>query len=233
MRKHFITFSDSKYNTTKLRIYNEAVNSNFFDTITLYGESDLPDSLLSYCLANERGFGFWSWKPFIVKTHLGKIEFNDILIYCDVGCIINPNGIVRFNEYIELLKKYEMLAFQMHHLEKEYTKMDTLISLKGEHLSDTGQIAATSFLLKKTNNTLDIINNWNEYSNDKHLIDDSESIIQNDSSFKDHRHDQSILSILCKMNNVHLLGNEIWMALDKLGNIFDNNYPLHGARLKY
>lgn len=54
---------------------------------------------------------------------LDEINENDILIYLDVGCTINPKGKEKFNEYIELLNKNDegIISFQLNHLEKKYT----------------------------------------------------------------------------------------------------------------
>ena len=40
---HLITYGDNKYENTKMRLKNEALNTNWFDTITLYGPNDLDD----------------------------------------------------------------------------------------------------------------------------------------------------------------------------------------------
>jgi hypothetical protein len=233
MKVWFSSFADSKYSKTKTRIYDEAVNSKFFDHIKLFGEEDLSSDMLNYCNTNSRGFGYWSWKPTIVGKCLDNMEAGDILVYCDIGCIINPKGIRRFNEYKELLREVDMLAFQTPHLECQYCKMDLVVQLNAERFLNTGQVAATSFIIKKTPNTVDIINTWIKLASDYHLIDDSPSIIQNHPDFIDHRHDQSIFSLICKTKNVLLLQNEIWMALDQNGYLFDDEYPFHGARLKY
>jgi hypothetical protein len=79
-------------------------------------------------------------------------------------------------------------------------------------LKDIQQIMATAFIFKKTPNNIDFFNKWFETSivDNYHLIDDSPSIIKNDKSFKEHRHDQSIFSILINQNQMKkILKNEI------------------------
>jgi hypothetical protein len=146
MKVHFLAFADSKYNATKERIRQEAKDSNFFDIITIYGEYDLPENIRNYCNQNPRGYGFWSWKPFIVGQYLSQIEMGDILVYCDIGCIINPLGVDRFNQYLNVLETQEMVVFEMPHIESMYTKIDTFVHFDALEFLETGQVAATAFL---------------------------------------------------------------------------------------
>ena len=38
---HLITYGDNKYHKAKQRLYQEALDTGWFDTITLYGPGDL------------------------------------------------------------------------------------------------------------------------------------------------------------------------------------------------
>jgi hypothetical protein len=61
----------------------------------VFGADDLDDEFkLNFkdILREQRGGGYWIWKPYIIKKHLDKINDNDILIYMDAGCSINING---------------------------------------------------------------------------------------------------------------------------------------------
>ena len=50
-------------------------------------------------------------------------------------------------------------------------------------------------------NTMDIVDQWWKTARDHpELYDDSESKTKNDETFKENRHDQSNISILCKLN---------------------------------
>ena len=50
--------------------------------------------------------------------------------------------------------------------------------------------------------TVDLVNEWYNISCNYHMIDDTPSIIPNVGSFKEHRHDQSIFSLLTKKYNI-------------------------------
>ena len=50
--------------------------------------------------------------------------------------------------------------------------------------------------------TRQLVNEWYKISSIYHLIDDSESVSKNNPSFRQHRHDQSIFSLLTKKYNI-------------------------------
>jgi hypothetical protein len=59
---HLITYGDEKYTHSKLRLYNEANTTGWFDTITLYGPEDLDNDFkdkFKNILQESRGGGYW------------------------------------------------------------------------------------------------------------------------------------------------------------------------------
>lgn len=115
-------------NCQKKRLCKQANNVGWFDTVTEYGPEDLDNEFklkFKNILQQSRGGGYWIWKSYIIKKKLDKINENDILIYLDAGCTINPQGKNRFYEYIEMLNKSDegIISF---HLESWHTekKMD-------------------------------------------------------------------------------------------------------------
>ncbi|GHV59484.1 hypothetical protein FACS1894103_2950 [Campylobacterota bacterium] len=142
----------------------------------------------------------------------------DILLYADIGCHLNPNGLKRLDEYFEMANSSPngLLAFQSDHLlEKTWTKGDLFdyFSVRNsENIYNTGQIAATTLFVKKCAPALTIIESWQKIFYDHWiLVDDTPSHSPNFEGFRDHRHDQSVFSILAKLNQVPTLsGCEIW-----------------------
>ena len=66
---------------------------------------------------------------------------------------------------------------------------------------------AGAMILKKTNNTVSIINEWLTMCSCDDITD-RPSIIPNNADFIDHRHDQSLLSILVDKFNIPLYSFE-------------------------
>ena len=201
---------------------------------------------------NRRLYGYASWKPEIILNYLNLIPENSILQYSDIGCHLNKHGTERLKQYLEIVKKNNILAFQyidpkflinnklnfQIYYEKEYTKEDLFkyfdIS-KGSIIRNSEQVWSGSMFLKNNNKTRKIIKKWLEICNISNLIDDSPSKEKNDQRFIEHRHDQSVFSILCKLNNIICLSaSECEWAEDKNGRFWDHlkNYPIHAKRDK-
>jgi len=66
----------------------------------------------------------------------------------------------------------------------------------------TNQIQSGTILLIKNSINMQIMNEWYTIANHYHLIDDSPSILPNSVMFREHRHDQSIFSLLIKKHQV-------------------------------
>jgi hypothetical protein len=199
-------------------------------------EFDLPSNYINEHHINEstKGFGFWIWKSYITNQLLSKINHGDILVYADGGCSINPEGRKRFYEYIEMLHKSHIsnLSFQMNYPERQYTKGDVFKYFEAtdnEKIKDTGQLVGGIFLLKKDNNSENLIQKWFSTCHmHRSLIDDSVSKEKNDFEFVAHRHDQSIFSILRKQEGSIILGDET-----NFSNWDENrHYPIHARRWK-
>jgi hypothetical protein len=219
----FLTFGGptERYHNNVDRICKEAGAFNIFNNIVglkddyLKNDANFWDMHHKFIENNLRGYGHWLWKPYIVKKQLELMNDNDILVYADSGCELNVNGLHRLIEYFNIVNAHEcgLLSFQMKHLlEKAWTKMDTMAYLNASDLANTGQLMATSFVIRKCAHTVKLVNLWYYISCNYHLIDDTPSQLPNDKSFREHRHDQSIWSILRKQLGATIIPDETWFS---------------------
>jgi hypothetical protein len=262
LKKHFCTFASSDLNKSLLRIKLQAQNLKFYDNIFTFTELDLDNKFkerfLKYLQYGVRGYGYWSWKPQIILQALNLMQDGDILQYTDVGCHLNNNGIKRLSEYFEITNNTEfgILAFQFkppefpfNHdgrklldcMDYKFIKGDLLdfFNIRTNHsILYTQTITAGVFFIKKTPETINFIYQWLEVI--KHnfkLIDDSKSISINLNGFVEHRHDQAIFTILCKMQNIKTISSyEYWYPSKKNINKPDwsilSKYPILAKRDK-
>jgi hypothetical protein len=220
MSTTFLTFGGhtERYRNNVDRICKEAATFNIFNNIIglkedyLQNDPDFWGAHHTFIENNPRGYGYWIWKPYIVKKQLELMNDNDILVYADSGCELNVNGLPRLIEYFNAVNTDDcgLLSFQMSHLEKTWTKMDTIAYLNAYDLANTGQFIATAFIIRKCSYTVNLVNLWYGLSSNYHLIDDTPSQLQNDASFKDHRHDQSVWSLLRKKHSTLVVLDETW-----------------------
>jgi hypothetical protein len=227
MKKYFVTFGTGIYLQSKERLLEEAKNLNFFDYVFGFDNSIFDKDFNKILDKNSRGYGFWLWKPYIILKVLNLMDNDDILLYCDSGCKLFPEGLQRLQEYFNILSsnKHSTLSFQLNYIEKDWTKRD-LLDLFPE-MENTKQLMATAFLVKKNDASTFLINEWLKLgvSNNQHFINDTPSSIQNYPSFKDHRHDQSIFSLLRKTFGTIILDDEI----DETTYLF----PIRALRIKF
>ena len=83
--------------------------------------------------------------------------------------------------------------------------MDLILKLDAndDEYINTMQRQAAVILFLVCDETRNLVNEWYELSCDYHLIDDSPSIAPNSDIFIEHRHDQSIFSLLTKKYKIY------------------------------
>ena len=88
---------------------------------------------------------------------------------------------------------------------RQVTKMDSVLYFFKEGIDkfmNTNQCAGGIIVFRKCSTTMEFVKKWRDACEVYHNIDDSPSINPNISTFEEHRHDQSIFNILCKLYNI-------------------------------
>ena len=158
----------------------------------------------------------------------------DILLYCDTGNELDIRKKSNIQKHLlEISTELVMGCFpgekantrQKYLNEIYWNKKDLLIRLNMENNEEalhTNQYQANPLLLYKCPRTTEMINEWcHVATSDYHLIDDSPSVEPNFEGFQQHRHDQSIFSLLCKKYKLFseiTLENSIDVLRNKTGN---------------
>ena len=96
-KKYFITFGGGGQNYIDAgnRLINQINNTELFDKTILYTDIDLKNDSefwnkhSNFILKNKKGFGYWLWKPYIIKKTIAQMKDGDILLYLDAGCEFN------------------------------------------------------------------------------------------------------------------------------------------------
>jgi hypothetical protein len=244
MEFNLVTFADTKYTHTLQRIKNEAHRMNIFKNVFVWCEHDLDldfiDKHFNFIRNNKRGFGYWIWKPQVILQALRRTARDSVLVYCDAGCSLNPEGIQRLVEYGEKVKNHPsgILTFKLDgHFEYNWTKMDVMHYLnytKSEEIS-SNQVCATVIIFHNTEKVEEFVQKWIDtcVRENYRYVDDSPTVIPNTQFYRDNRHDQSIFSILSKQQNCLCMWDETYWAEN--GHTWEANkhYPIHARRLKF
>jgi hypothetical protein len=177
-------------------------------------------------LSSGRGYYWWTWKPYIIYKNLCEMNDGDILFYCDAGMTIfnNNNTINKFIELFELVSNYDKCKtgiatfITTGNKEKRIEYMYNTLSVfehfnveNNKNITHTQQIQAGVNIIFKSNKSMEIIYKFYEtvlnYPElvicDRRVYPKFHTKLMD--GFIDHRHDQSIWSVLVKINDCTIL----------------------------
>ncbi len=202
----------SNYKDALLRLYHQVKNTNIFDVILPYMENDLIKDTdfwikhSNFILKNKRGYGYWLWKPYIILKTLKEMKDDDILVYLDLGCEVDIRKKDKILKLIDLVKN-DLIIGSFTHNDIQWCKGDLIykLNINNPSMLLSPQHQASSIMIKKCQKTIDLVSEWYQIAieDNYHYLNDSPSIKPNLKGFIEHRHDQSIFSLLTKKYNIY------------------------------
>tara|TARA_B100000700_G_scaffold318259_1_gene411083 strand:- start:143 stop:1024 length:882 start_codon:yes stop_codon:yes gene_type:complete len=264
MKIYLTTFYSSDLKRSADRFKEQAEKMQIYDKIFMFTQNDLNEDFKEYVntllkLGKKRGYGYWVWQTYFHKKVLSEINEGDIYHWCDVGCHFNINGKLRLMEYFDILKKEStgFLGFQYknpefkdapknyiypNYIENQYTKSDLVKYFKlnkNDSMMKTPQVWGGSFFIRKCKKSLEMMDEHYQITRNRFdLIDDDESkfVEEKVPEFVQHRHSQSVLSLIVKKAGSTLLSayESEWALNDKGIRTYDhlNNFPIIAKRDK-
>ena len=223
-----INYANKGYENAKRKQRDTASNIGGITNIIEYTVSDIDDNFYNEnkeILSEQRGAGFWLWKPYFILKTLNKLNDGEILIYCDTAM----KFVSSITPYIQNMRS-SILLFQHsdNWIEKKWTKGDIFKyfnCIDNKNITDTKQLDASHSIWKKDKSSIAFVSEWLELCKNKHFIDDSKSIEPNLEGFHENRHDQSLLSVLAKVKK-DLYNIQIEYTSSEFGNNERNkNFP--------
>ena len=203
-KKYFITFACNCCKKSKVKAVNSARNPGGFDFSTVHGIDSLSTKFRyahSSILRKTRGCGYWLWKPYIIlKTLIESMSDNDLLMYQDAGAhIIRDVG-----PLLQLAQELDpgIVVFHTQFLENVFTKRDAyvLMDMDDARVYDSYQRLASFVIVRKNCQSLQFVMEWLAYASDPRILTDIDNQMGKPSlaTFKENRHDQTVLSLLSK-----------------------------------
>jgi hypothetical protein len=228
MTKKFITFgaNNQMYIDAGVRLVNQATSLELFDTCTLFTDAYLkadPEfwpKHSEFFEKNPRGYGYWLWKPYIIKKTMESLQDGDIVLYLDSAVELDVRKKDKMMELFSIVSKDLIIGSLAPHrtfTDINWTKRDLLVFMD----MDTNPAIRTQQYQGGTNmfyvceKTRNLVNEWYSIACNYHMIDDSPSVLPNYPCFRENRHDQSIFSLLCKKNGI-MSNVSILHAIDML-----------------
>lgn len=255
MKKVLCTFGNTLLAPGFPQFVQNAEAMRVFDEIYTYTEKDLSKDFRKkwgrYMYPYSKGYGYWCWKPPLIKKTLDMINDGDILLYTDVGCYLNPNGKERLGEYYDIVEKSPSGMLGFRSFEKNYNGMPEGLRFEYEwtkgdifdyfgvrdntEVTQTTQYEAGIIFIKKGPESTAFVNEWVKVIDDDFsLITDAPSRSPNLKGFQENRHDQSIYSMLAKKYKIEAVSTN---ELIPLGGVMDwsiiDKYPIQARRNVY
>ena len=206
----FVTFANTAFARTLERMRRQLLSSSetkqLFAKFYFFTEKDLDQNFRRQLKPwlYRRGYGYWRWKPYLVQKVLATLADGDVLVYSDAGCDYNAKAIGRLREYIDrvMASKSGILVFQDNQMEYQRSKGDVLDFLgvrEKRNILCSNQFFSGCFILVKSKNSVDFVSKWNKICVlHPDLVTDKASCSPNPDGFLEHRHDQSVFSLLAK-----------------------------------
>jgi len=133
-------------------------------------------------LIQEKGAGYFLWKPQIIWQEYMDLKAGDVLIYTDAGVEFLNN----VNHLVKVLDDVMVFGGQFRH--GDWCKGDVLTN------PDVIQLQASAMLFRKSDKAEQFINLWLNLCQVPGYIDDSLSVLENEPGFQEHRWDQALLT---------------------------------------
>lgn len=213
---YYATFGQGAYARSRLLAGQEAAAMGIFERCFVLGAADLQPEFLAahgeFLRTRARGYGYWVWKPQVILQVLREIPEGACLLYADAGCTLAPENAGRVLEYAARASAHprHMLTFFMPpHAELAWNKGDTVRAVY-PGVRDGPQINATAMVIRNGPDTRTFVAEWLRLCTAEgyRLVDDTPSAAPNAPHFVEHRHDQSIFSLLCKREGVLCIPDE-------------------------
>jgi hypothetical protein len=215
---HFCTFGNlPNYARALETITKEAEASGYFDTVNVYTQDTitLTDTEREFISKNNRGYGYWIWKPNVIESMMNRYLEGDIVIFVDAGSGISvtPEARIHMKKWIEdcITHPTHRVAFQIGFPEEDWTKSDIFEYfgvLGNSKITKSGQIPSGFQIYMITPNNKEFIRKYREaiaYNNYRNITDEP-SILPNAPTFRENRHDQSFLSVMLKIYGAQIHG---------------------------
>jgi hypothetical protein len=146
----------------------------------------------------DRGYGYWLWKPYFIYLNLLQMKEGDILFYTDAG--------VEFVNQVDKVLSHmdsDIFLFGNNYEHDHWCKGSVNHLINGKLLLHTKQVQASAMVFKVGAESMQFVKSWLMYCQIPGLIDDTKCVY-NHPEFQEHRHDQAILTCWAVMNNLQL-----------------------------
>lgn len=238
MKKLLITFSGSAYDETTGITVERAPQMGadevlVYDDLWLMGQPLFSDPRFEWLYTHKgvgnpnggRGFGWFSWKPYVIAGALRRCDPGDIVLYLDADTYpIAPFGVL----YDECARRDGMMLFSaVGCWNTNWTKRDCLIAMgMDEPKYRDCQHAVARFMLFQAGHPRAhaFLDEWQHWVLDQRCQTFEPSVLAPEyPELREHRTEQSVFTLLA-----HKYGEKLYREACQFGNSVDADRDLYG-----
>ena len=200
MIKH-LCFTDHRMTNSANKCSQSALKFGCDQTV-IYSPQNIDEGfrvLHSQILNQDRGAGYWLWKPYFILKEMKAAQDGDFIVYTDAGLEFVADVGFLISEM-----KQEVMLFGNGHRHGDWCKADVLEQMNCLGYVDCDQVQASCVIVQNNQRTRDFVEEWLKYCTKEGFIDDSPSQLPNCDTFKEHRHDQAILTNMAYIYGIKL-----------------------------
>ena len=230
MKKLLLNYANHAFRKSQRLNSKTAKEIGNFDRVLSFSPRNIDRGFYQanrHILDQEKGNGYWLWKPYFIQRALDNVEVGDFVFYSDSGSYFI--GSIDLAIDVCISSGQDILPFELPYLEKSYTKRDAFILLDCDRPEyyDTKQRQSGFILIKKSNLAMDFFHNLNQVCQDERILTDMENRMgfPNYDGFIAHRHDQSIFSLLTKKYRLDAFRDPTQWGNDAIDHYPNSPYP--------
>lgn len=195
-----ITFGTEQYLGSAAVLRHSALTTGGFDEFRVFEKKDIEWLMDTYPnhFENSRGFGWWAWKPFLIRNVMNQLPDGDTVVYCD-STMYFERSIKPYIDHVEntnpilLCRLGSWSDKKNDYRNKRWTKKSVFnIMGAGNTAAEEIQLNAAFQVYKNSPETRAFVDQYLQYCLNLDIVNDE----GRDGEIFDTRHDQSILSIL-------------------------------------
>lgn len=227
-----VNYADGKFLQSQLTNSQSGLAAGF-NVVYQMSRSDIDSHFYDEhrdILDQKRGVGYWLWKPYFITRLLSGMSENDILFYADSGSYFVRRMEPIFAEVSNDDRGVVGFRLAGGHIEKRYTKRDVFkqMEMQSPEYTDTPQRMASFMCFRGTDYAKELVKEYLDLCCNPHLVMDganTDGWVEPD--FVDHRHDQSIWSLLTKKHGITILPDPTQWGVQHGENGTDQQYIIH------
>lgn len=243
-----VSFATAAYRNSQLAIADSALIVGGISRVDMWNPERLKETdfyqQYSSLLDQQRGAGYWVWKPYIILRALNEASDQEFVVYwdCRENCQFKQNitPLLQWcEEHNDGILPGAYIPFWGKN--KLWTKRDAFVYMGCDSAKfwNHCQVQASFSVWQKNEKSVSFLEKWLYYCVDSKIVSDmpNTSGLPNFPQFIDHRHDQSVLTNLVIKEGIKSFGPIIayfsvdrekskdinfmisWSSMSKIGHI--------------